>query len=282
MSDDGTSNPVPASLEPAAYPALFEELLTRVSEPLAVEERAYYEARIGEETAQREGAEVESASVLDACLDACRSALPFVLEGRVGGYGPLRARYLLETALTLAGELAALDATVVRAAGAGAARKVSLRESRELRRAGLRALKNLAGRAPELRAQLQQLSEEKERPDERARSLEALAGLLEEITAGVPPRVAADAGATPELIAGLRACARAVLAAREKATGERGSIRSRYDVMNVLDGRLLNELKALAGAMRDARRSDRTVPSLRVKLLRSGKRKKAAEAPAQP
>ena len=42
--------------------------------------------------------------------------------------------------------------------------------------------------------------------------------------------------------------------------------------MNVLDGRILHELRALAGAMADTRRSDKSVPVLKIAALRNGKR----------
>jgi len=58
-------------------------------------------------------------------------------------------------------------------------------------------------------------------------------------------------------------------------------VSSRYDTMNVLDGRLLVELRALEGAMRDARKGNKAIPSLRVGILRRS-RKKAAKAEAAP
>lgn len=276
-----SSNPVAASTEPTAYPAQVDEHLARVPEPLTEEERTFFEGLIDEATAQRVGARAESAGVLDACLDACRTVLPMILQGRIPGYGALRARYLLDTARALADEVVQLDAGVVDAAAAGAARVEHLRGSRVLRQRGMRALRNLSSRSREQQARLKKLAEEVERPDTRARSLQAVARELEELIKTVPTRVAQDAGATPELIAALRAEAREVLGSRERAAGARGSVQSRYDLMNVLDGRILHELRALAGATRDARRHDRTVPALRVSLLRNGRRRKAAE-PVEP
>ncbi|WP_176716471.1 hypothetical protein, partial [Aeromonas sp. EERV15] len=145
--------------------------------------------------------EVESAALLDDCLDACRTALPLILAGRIQGYGALRLRYHLETARALAVEVAALDAVVIDAAGAGASRSARLRDSRELRRAGLRAFRNLSGRSPEQLARVKKLAEEAERPDTRARTLETLARELETMMGTMPARVLADAGATPELLA---------------------------------------------------------------------------------
>ncbi|EYF07073.1 hypothetical protein [Chondromyces apiculatus] len=267
----------------AAYPTRVDEVLLRLpEEPTVTEEaRAYFDARIEEHQARNLGADVGSAAVIEDCLDACNRALPLVLASRLHGYGVLRLRYLLETTRALAVQVAALDVTMVDAAGAGAARGAELRDSRELRRAGLRAFKNLSGRSAEQQARVKKLREEVERPDTRARSLETLALELETLMAVVPEEVVADAGATPDLLLGLRAHARQVLASRERAVNAFGSVRSQYDLMNVLDGRILHELRALTGAMRDARKTDPTVAVLRLSVLRPGKRR-AADTPTQP
>ena len=48
--------------------------------------------------------------------------------------------------------------------------------------------------------------------------------------------------------------------------------------MNVLDGRIRHELRALEGAMRDTRKSDKNVPELKIALLRNGRKKKGKAA----
>lgn len=49
---------------------------------------------------------------------------------------------------------------------------------------------------------------------------------------------------------------------------------------NVLDGQILHELRALAGAMSDTRKSDKSIPALKFVALGSRKRKSVkAKAP---
>jgi hypothetical protein len=141
--------------------------------------------------------------------------------------------------------------------------------------AAIRVLENLAGRRPEEKARLRNARQEQsEKADERALSLGALAKELTEQMAKVPPEVAADAGATQALVDGLGAASGSVLTTRGSANDARSAVASLYDSMNVLDGRLLHELRLLVGSMQDARKIDKSVPAVKSALLKSGKRKK--------
>jgi hypothetical protein len=250
---------------------------------LTPEQRAYFEASIGEGAALRAGAQVESTSVLDELLRIGQIALPAIVGGKVTGYGPLRARWIMDLGQALASRVDQLDAHLVQAAGASTARGVSLLATRALRRDAMRALKSLAGTRKEDRARLKEAAKGREAPDERARSLAALADELERAIASAPPGVAEDAGATPALVGALRQAAAAVLTTRGSAQGARGSVAGIYDEMNLLDGRILHELRLLVGAMRDARREDKSVPLVSSTLLGVGvsrRKKKAAAKPA--
>lgn len=262
------------SSEHRAYPALVHEQLAHVAITLADDERAYYEASISEADALRNGTRYESSGVLDDILQLVAKSLPHVIAGKVAGYGELRLRYVLETADALAAKVDRLDTFLVEASGASAAKTTSLRGTRSLRRTALRALKNLAGKRTEERKRVRQAGRGTEKPDERARSLEAIAEELSTIVARIPPRVAADAGATPELMSELRKNAKAVLTTRSEAQGSRGAVYSIYDEMNLLDGRILHEIRLLLGAMTDARAGDKTIPLVRSLLLQKKKSKK--------
>jgi hypothetical protein len=47
--------------------------------------------------------------------------------------------------------------------------------------------------------------------------------------------------------------------------------------MNLLDGRILHEIRLLVGAMTDARAGDKTIPFVRSLLLRKPKKKKVTK-----
>lgn len=266
-----------------AYPTLVQALLARLPLQLTDDERAYYEGSIDEAEALSVGTRYESSGVLDDLLQIVNVALPHVVAGKVPGYGGLRLRYHVELGEALAEEVDRLDTSLVEAVGATAATTTSLRGTRALRRAALRALQTLAGRRAEESERLSRARRGSEKPDERARALEVIAQELESIVARVPARVAADAGATPELMAKLRENARAVLSTRGEAQESRGVVRSIYDEMNLLDGRIIHEIRFLVGAMRDARIGDKTIPTVRSQILRRASRKKAAQpAPSAP
>jgi hypothetical protein len=223
---------VPDDPNPKAYPAQMNELSAKVAVQLGAPERAFYEGQTDAAEAHDEGAAWQSATVLDGALNAIRPLLPFVIEGKLHGYGALRLRYLLDLGVTLSGHVAEFDGAVVGAAGASAQKTTSLRGSRLDRRVALRVLQNLAGTDAAAKSRLKAAAKDAERPDERARSLERLAQELEAAIARVPPAVAADAGATPELIAQLRAYSAGVLGAHGAAKGARVDVASLYDTMN--------------------------------------------------
>jgi len=261
--------------ETRAHADEISALLAKVPETLEDEERAYFRGGLSAEIARRDGAAVESTAVLDELIRVTRADLAPLVTGKAPGYGPLRLRYALELGAELADLVTDHDEAVATAAGAGAARTTSLKSTRALRRRAIRALKNLAGRRSEERARIQKATAKTaERPDERARSLEDLALELGNLIKRVPARVAIDAGATAELIDDLRARAKNVLSTREKAQGARGSIASLYDRMNELDGYLLEELRLMLAALRDAKDAGVAVAVTRSPLVhRSGKKK---------
>jgi hypothetical protein len=272
-------NPVPNDPNPKAYPAEVSELSAKVPGKVGDAERVFFAAQISEAAARDEGAEWQSTVVLDGAIGVLRTLLPFVLEGKVPGYGPLRLRYQLDLCGDLAADVATFDSAVVGAAGASAKKTTSLRGSRDDRRVALRVLKALAGDDPAAKARLKAATKDAEQPDERARSLERIAQELESAIAKVPPAVAADAGATPELVASLRAFATGVLGARGKAQDARSEVASLYDKMNVLDARIIKEVRLLCGSASDARKTNKAIPAVRNPFRRGKKAKGEPGAP---
>lgn len=266
-----------------AYPAAVAALAAQIDPAVVVDPAAgeHFFGSIQQADALEAGAAVESASVLDDVLNVVGIAMPHVLAKKVSGYGPMRMRFAMDLAAELAGKVAELDSSRVEAAGASAARAASLQGSRDVRLQAIRVLKNLAGRREEEKKRLSVAGKGKEKPDERARTLENLATELKTAMAAVPASVAEDAGATQALVDDLMTAAGAVLGTRTEAKDARGTLASLYDTMNVLDGRLLHELRLLVGAMTDARKRDKAIPAVKSSLLKQGKKKakKAGTAP---
>ena len=180
---------------------------------------------------------------------------------------------IVDLAVVLADKVAHFDASVFGAAGASAEKGSSLRLARDDRRDALRMLKNFTGSDVAARARLKKVRGKNERLDERATSLQGISSELKTVTAGVPAELVADAGVTQDLSKRLNGYAHAVVATHDTAHEERAALAAQYDSMNVLDGRILHELRALVGAMTDTRKSDKSVPLLKIAALRNGKRK---------
>jgi hypothetical protein len=268
--------PPPPEEAPPPYPETARRLLDLVPGALRDDERAYYASTIEATIARDWGAHFESGAVLDEFFRCALLSRESVLAGRVPGYGPLRLRYAAELARDLADGVQRHDTAVVSAAGASATGTVTLHSTRVLRRRAVRVLRNLAGRRSELQARIKKAAHDGPRPDEHARSLATLAAEIDHLRRTVPARVAQDAGATEEFVRALHTTASTMMTARETAQGGRGTVASSYDELNTLDGRLVHELRQLVSAMRDARVHDRTIPSVRSRLLRRPAKKKGA------
>jgi hypothetical protein len=264
--------PPSTGTDAATYPARVDDLLVHFKAPVTRAARAWLDLQITEAKARADGASIASPTVLDAVIEATHIAQPSLLAGKIKGYGPLRYRYCLDLAATLADKVAHFDASVVGAAGATADKGSSLRVSLDDRRDALRMLKNFTGGDDAARARLKKVRGRNERPDERASSLQGISRELRSVTAGVPAELVADAGVTHDLSARLNGYAHAVVAAHDNAHEERAALAAQYDSMNVLDGRILHELRALAGAMSDTRKGDKSVPALKLNALRNSKR----------
>ncbi|MEP7126262.1 MAG: hypothetical protein ABJE95_35350 [Byssovorax sp.] len=283
-----TSNAAPSTAA-ATYPARIAELLPHFKTPVTTAAHTWLTEQISEAKARNDGASIGSTTVLDAVIEATHIAQPSLVAGKIIGYGPLRFRYCLDLAVTLADKVAHFDESVVGAAGASAEKGSSLRTSRDDRRSAIRVLKNFTASDDAAQARLKQVRRGKERPDERATSLQGISKELKTVAAGVPAELVADAGVTHDLSTRLNGYAHAVVSAHDTAHEERAALVAQYDAMNVLDGRILHELRALTGAMSDSRKSDKSVPVLKIAALRNRKRKakkataaSGAEAPAAP
>jgi hypothetical protein len=263
----------PLTTDVATYPGRIAELLVHFKAPVTSASRAWLQDQITETKARDDGASIASTTILDAVIEATHIAQPSLLAGKVMGYGPLRYRYCLDLAVTLADKVAHFDASVIGAAGASAEKGSSLRVSRDDRRSALRVLKNLTGNDDAARARLKKVRGRNERPDERATSLQGISRELKTVASAVPPELVADAGVTHDLSERLNGYAHAVVSTHDTAHEERAALAAQYDAMNVLDGRILHELRALAGAMSDTRKSDKSVPALKIAALRNRKRK---------
>ena len=202
-------------------------------------------------------------------IEATHTAQPSLLAGKVKGYGPLRYRYCLDLAVTLAGKVAHFDASVIGAAGASAEKGSSLRVARDDRRDAIRMLKNFTGSDDAAKARLKKVRGKNERPDERATSLQGISRELKAVTEGIPAELVADAGVTHDLSKRLNGYAHAVVSTHDTAHEERAALAAQSDSMNGLDGRILHELRALAGAMTDTRKSDKSLPVLKIAALRN-------------
>ena len=147
----------PAPTDVATYPARIAELLPHFTTPVSAASRAWLEAQISGSRARDDGAAIASPTVLDAVIEATHIAQPSLLAGKVKGYGPLRYRYCLDLAVTLADKVAHFDASVVGAAGASAEKGSSLRVARDDRRDALRMLRNFTGSDDAARARLKKV-----------------------------------------------------------------------------------------------------------------------------
>lgn len=286
--DAGAETPTTEGTEAGSHGAFVERIeamqqAVRVRPDTA--SRAFFADLLSPERASAAGGRFESGAVLEDFLTVTQKLLSFVKDGTLAshGYGPLRLAAALEVARSLALEVAAIDTALVRAAGAAGQANVSLRSASVVRARALAVLRNsVSARDLEGQRRLREARRSDPTANDRSRSLTAIADEVERRIAALPPAVAKDSGISPDLVAALRAHVSALDVARAGHVATRGDAMARYEVMDLLDGRLLHELRAMLAAYRALRKQRPALATVRSALLRSGTRARRTDAPTPP
>lgn len=276
-----THDEAPPGTFVARIEALRRSVRARPDDPA----RAHYAALISPERATAAGGRVESGAVLEDFLTVTQKLLPLITDGTLAthGYGPLRLAAALEVCASLAQEIGIIDAALVRAAGAAGHADVSLRSAAVVRARALAVLRNSVSTADiDGQRRLREARRSDPSANDRARSLAAIAEEVQRRIDTLPASVAKDSGVTPELVAALRVHVAALDSARANHVAARGDATARYEVMDLLDGRLLHELRAMLAAYRALRKQRPALGVVRSTLLRSGRRARRAPAPPAP
>jgi hypothetical protein len=247
--------------------------------PVTDTAHAWYVGLLSDAEAVKRGERGEGRALVDRWLAAVTTLAVSILAQKITGYGPMRLAYACELALDVAQHDGSVSAHKVDKAGSSARATSDRRAVARLRRKIKRALGSLAGKRRDRSARTRAAVAGSQSHSTRIASLEALAQALEALLREVPPEVAADAGATPSLVAeARRACARAT-EARDDHGARRALVASTYDTMHIVKGRLDYELSEMLSAANDARDTDATVPS--TSRARSHKAK-GAKPPEPP
>lgn len=233
----------------------------RCATPVTDSARAWYVGFLSDTEAVKRGERGEGRALVDRWLDAVTALVVSILALRITGYGPMRLAYACELALDVARHDDTASAHKIDKAGSGAQARSDRRSIARLRRKIKRVLGSLSGKRSDRAARTRAAVAGSQSQSARVASLESLVQGLEALLREVPSEVAADAGATPALVAeARRACARAT-EARDEHGVKRALVASTYDTMHIVKGRLAYELSEMLSAANDARDTDPTVPS---------------------
>ncbi|HEX2571559.1 MAG TPA: hypothetical protein VH877_18505 [Polyangia bacterium] len=282
LPDDAGPPPVGGAPEPSPISA-YERLLGlreqladhRPSDPAVL----LWQQQLAEPKALEMGQRVGTDRVLADALAIFPLILPTLLTDPLPGYGPKRAYYGVSLALDLSERAHGLRFTVTEKAGASRVKQDAVADGQRKRQSFQELLQKAALGDSARLAQLDKAAAyDHAKPGELVASLELLRDVGRSLLAQVATNPAlgevyADMGLTAEEVSSVANAARRLTG----ATGDHGeqiaSRQAESDAINVLEGRVWFELRALKQAARDARRRKRSVPMVRLTQLEGPRRR---------
>lgn len=260
-----------------SYAASLTHLFATFTAPVTDEARAFLTARLSVAAAKALGLRATPTDIADEFLRCLAVYAPLILEKRLRGYGPMRARFGLELAQRSAASLDRHRAADPSLRGAAAERERTLAKTDAMRTEVVTALRNLAGDDPEAIERVRAAGRPKRAVDARLRGMEQLAQEITRARDEVPAELLDDAGLDADTLD-------AVLTSTRDTSDAHASSRARRLAQQRLRGelaepcgRIFNELKTLLRAARSARFRDPTVPDVTSWLVT---RKPAAPSPS--
>ena len=248
---------------------------------LNADERAYLQSLFGAEAARKQAADKNPQEVFDALVGALETFAPWIVAGKLPGFGPRRGRFAFECAQGVAQPLTdyAKAATAEKVAAHDAAKTLTLTDP--ARQDALCAMQSLLGGDSSVRTRLSERGVPGATRDSRIQSADHVAQEAEAARAHIPASLLEDAGLSAPVLDSLSTTAESAAAAHtgyRRGRVERQALRG--DLAESV-GRMRFELKQLLTSARQARKRDPSVPTFSTKVV--GAHAKSAKKPtAQP
>jgi len=271
-NDEGSANAQSgaqgASTDAVQYTLVLHQVHRAIGEKrLTDAERAFYERSISKDAAKTAGRRVGPA---DACAEFARCANAYhasASAGELTGYGPLRMRYGVALALSIAAQLPEHDALTSGVSEASARAEVTLELTAPARRKATRALRTVLSGDDVALARLRTASEGGRMKSGRSRAFALLAAEVKYAREHVVASVLNDAGLTPAVLDALVASSQTVAEARAARTTKRNAKQALRGALAEPTGRLVHEMRLMLAGARDARKTDPTLPDVTSYLV---------------
>ena len=253
---------------------------------LTADERAHLQSLLRAEAARKLAADKNPQEVFDALVGALETFAPWIVAGKLPGFGPRRGRFAFECAQGVAQPLTdyAKAATAEKVAAHDAAKTLTLTDP--ARQDALCAMQSLLGGESSVRTRLTERGVPDATRDSRIQSADHVAQEAEAARAHIPASLLEDAGLTTTVLDSLSTTAQSAADAHtryRRGCTTRKALRG--DLAEAV-GRMRFELQQLLTSARQARKRDPSVPTFATKVVgahaRSAKKSDAKPATPQP
>ncbi len=244
---------------------------------------AFLLARISVAAARKSGARNNPQTVFDGLVGALETYAPWIVAGKLGGYGPRRGRFAAGLAHSIAPELDAYVAIASNERVAADSAKQALARTDPARQEIAGALQGLFGEGSEELARIKTRSADDTSRDGKLRAAGRFVAEIDAVRETVPHTMLEDAGITPEALEALAATTHGALDARAGYRRDRTARKVGRGDLSETVGRMAYELRQIVAAAKRARKNDPSVPSFASPVaVAHARAKKAPATPAAP
>lgn len=265
------------------YVATLAHLFAAFTMLITDKARAFLMARLSVAAAQSLGMRASPTAVVDEFVRCLTVYAPFIQQKRLQGYGPMRARFGLELAKSVAPLLDRYHAADPALRGTAAERDRTMAKTEAMRAGVVTGLLNLAGDDAEANERVRAAAAPQDTADAHLRAMDNLAHEIAVAREEVPEELLDDAGLDAATLDAVQSSTRDAADARTKSRAQRLAQQQLRAELAEPCGRIYNELKAMLRAARTARQSDATIPEVTSWLVsRTATAAKPQTPPAPP
>jgi hypothetical protein len=244
---------------------------------------AFLRARISAATARKNGARNTPQTVFDGLVGALETYAPWIVAGKLGGYGPRRGRFAAGFAHSIAPELDAYVAIASNERIAADSAKQALARTDPARQEIAGALQGLFGEGSDELARIKTRTADDTSRDGKLRAAGRFVAEIDAVRETVPHTMLEDAGITSEALDALATTADEAVDARAGYRRDRSARKVKRGDLSETVGRMEYELRQILAAAKRARKNDPSVPSFASPVaVTNARAKKAPAAPATP
>jgi hypothetical protein len=246
-------------------------------------DRAFLLARLTTAAARKSGARNTPQAVFDGLVGALETYAPWIVAGKLGGYGPRRGHFAGSLARSIAPELDAYVTVASTERIAADSAKQALARTDPARQEIAGAVQCLFGDGSDELARIKAHTAKDPSRDGALRAAGRFVDAIDAVRETVPHTMLEDAGITSDALDALTTTAHDAVDARAGYRRDRTTRKVKRGDLSETVGRMAYELRQILAAAKRARTNDPSVPSFVSPVAASHPRaKKTSAEPAAP